>query len=427
MSPLTALCWDSCPSTDITMDRRAVAVAAIAAVGTTIAAVASRVQKRKRYRGRQPKYHRRGLLKPISSDSTTAWRQVLSCGSSSDFIATLNFDRYATLSILLPLFQAIRPTVNYGSPYRRGPKLSGRKCGLDSVDILGLVLCYLKSSARQMSLCPMFGLVPSSLQIWVDYGMEVLSKVFKDKHNGHFNVEWPDESAMKASSDNLVKNRPNGRLLKGIFAVVDGGRLPCADYNDVNVQNAFYESYTCNVEVTNIFVFNFFGEVIHAGVNYPGSWHDSKLATVSGLMHPKLGNEMTPPGYAILGDSAFSSLMSVSGGKVVRARKSGETREIPISASLAAIDLVLQRVLPSERQSAEWGIRCLKGPFGRLRLPLSAVATRRGRLLRVCVHLLNLRTRVVGLNQIRTTYASAGVDTAPWTKRFVEEMNVVPI
>lgn len=47
--------------------------------------------------------------------------------------------------------------------------------------------------------------------------------------------------------------------------------------------------------------------------------------------------------------------------------------------------------------------------------------------LRVSVHLLNLRNRLVGLNQICTTYASPGVDTAPWVKRFQKEMYVIPL
>lgn len=412
------------------MDQRIIVIAAAAAATTTAAVAAHRqaVERRiSKRRQRQPRYHRRGILPPLSSFSTTGWRQLLSCGSSSDFLVTLNFDRHATLNILLPLFENKRPTVNFGSPYRTGPKVSGRKPSLASVDILGLTLHYLKSSARQIHLCPMFGLVPSSVQVWVDYGMEVLFRVVKKKSRKDFAVKWPTEVEMKDSSDNLTNNRPNGQLMRGIFGVVDGGRLPCADYDNSDLQNAYYEGYTGNVEVTNLLVFNFFGEVIHAAVNYPGSWHDSKLASVSGLIFPKLGDDMTPPGFAILGDSAFVCDLRVAHGKVVRARKANEVRDIPTSAALAAVDIIMQRVLPSERQSAEWGIRCLKGPFGRMRLPLSPDSVKRGRLIRTCVHLLNFRTRIIGLNQVWTVYASAEVDTAPWVQRFSEEMDAIPI
>ena len=64
---------------------------------------------------------------------------------------------------------------------------------------------------------------------------------------------------MEASSRLLQENRENGRLLNGVFVVMDGGWMPCADYVDVDTQNAYYEGYTGNVEVTNLFVWNLYG------------------------------------------------------------------------------------------------------------------------------------------------------------------------
>lgn len=169
-------------------------------------------------------------------------------------------------------------------------------------------------------------------------------------------------------------------------------------------KSTYYEGYTCNVKVTNLFDINFFGNIIHAGVNFSSRWHESKLVSLSALLHPKLGDDMTPPGYAILGYSAFVSDWGVAVGNFVLDQKTNDTKDIPLSASPAAIDMLMQRGLPSEGQSVDWGIMCLKEPFGKLRLPLSSVGTSLGLLLCVCVHLLNQRTRVVRLNQIRTTF-----------------------
>ena len=58
----------------------------------------------------------------------------------------------------------------------------------------------------------------------------------------------------------------------------------------------------------------------------------------------------------------------------------------------------------SIRQAAEWGMRVLQGCFGRLRLPLPWDADARKRILLCCLHLSNLRTRVMGINQIRTVF-----------------------
>lgn len=41
--------------------------------------------------------------------------------------------------------------------------------------------------------------------------------------------------------------------------------------------------YICNVEVTNVFILNFFGDVIPGGVKFSGNWHDRKLAALYGL------------------------------------------------------------------------------------------------------------------------------------------------
>lgn len=81
---------------------------------------------------------------------------------------------------------------------------------------------------------------------------------------------------------------------------------------------------------------------------------------------------MTRHGYAILGDSAFVVDTRVNGGNIVRSCKSNETHGAVERTELAAVDLVIQRVFPTESLSTEWGQLAVKHPFGCLRLPLSA-------------------------------------------------------
>ena len=212
--------------------------------------------------------------------------------------------------------------------------------------------------------------------------------------------------------------------MKGIFAVTDGARMPCAKFTDPNIQNAYFEGFTQGTEVTNLLVWNFKGEVIHAGINYPGSWHDSKVAAFSNLYSTLMNSSKLPPGYAILADSAFPRTGNDLVGKIVRARKDDEMGtggDVPESAYLSAIDYVLQNVMPSERQSAEWGVAALKGPFKRLTVNLPADSYKRYRIIACCVHLMNFRTRLVGLNQIKTVYASLGTQVQPWLQDMLYE------
>ena len=71
------------------------------------------------------------------------------------------------------------------------------------------------------------------------------------------------------------------------------------------------------------------------------------------------------------------------------------------------------------------GWRCLKGPFGNLRLPLPPDCMKRKNMLLSCAHLLNLRTRCCGLNQVRSVYQNENEKSQPWVERFIVEQEAV--
>ena len=350
-------------TTNFALASLAVSIASMCAAvctWTTIAKPRRPNRSRKTYQ-----YKRAALLRPVKSNMDTPWVRLLSCGIDDDFLISLNFTRCIVLQRSLPYFDYERERLKFGSSYRTGPKTRGRNPQIQSVestvdsDLLGLSLWYLKTKGSVYTLCPIFVIVPSSLSVWLDYSLEVLLRVVKKTSRTEFEIRWPDEGEMLASSLLLQNNRTNGPWLKGIFAGTDGGRMPCPDCTDVDTENAYFKGFTQGVEVTNFFVWNFYGELIHTAVNFPGSWHDTKLADASGLFYPKLSDEMTPPGFAILGDSAFVNNTSDTNCK----EETNETWDIPESAALAAVDIILQRVMPSERQSAEWGVRSLKALF----------------------------------------------------------------
>lgn len=71
------------------------------------------------------------------------------------------------------------------------------------------------------------------------------------------------------------------------------------------------------------------------------------MAHTSRLIHTKL-DVMTPPGFAILGYSAF--VKGKLDWKIVQARKTNETGDISSDAVLAALDMIMERLMPSECQ-----------------------------------------------------------------------------
>lgn len=128
---------------------------------------------------------------------------------------------------------------------------------------------------------------------------------------------------MEESSNLLQKNRKYGPLLRGFFGLTDGWRMRCIKYTYKVLQNAYWEGYTQSDEITNLFVWDFKGQLIHAGINFPGSWHDSRVAVASGLYYPRLSFQ-TPTGFALLADSAFPRANAVVEGRIARSRKSNE-------------------------------------------------------------------------------------------------------
>ena len=71
---------------------------------------------------------------------------------------------------------------------------------------------------------------------------------------------------------------------------------------------------------------------------------------------------------------------------------------------IAAVQRENHRSVTSVRQAAEWGMRVLQGGFGRLHQVMSYRPAIREIILVCCFHLLNLRTRAMGINQIRAVF-----------------------
>jgi hypothetical protein len=111
----------------------------------------------------------------------------------------------------------------------------------------------------------------------------------------------------------------------------------------------------------------------------------------------------TPEGYYLVTDTAFPRGSDQVAQRIKAPMKAG-TR-LPADPVKQMEVLCFDRELLAFRQAAEWGMGALQGSFGRLRVPLQVNdANRRGDLLEMIMRLFNLRTRLVGHNQIRTVY-----------------------
>lgn len=112
-----------------------------------------------------------------------------------------------------------------------------------------------------------------------------------------------------------------------------------------------------------------------------------------------------------MSDTAFPHGTDDIQGRIRKPLKAGQ--RIPGNGEQVEQQMLFDRQLLSYRQTAEWGMRSIQGSFGRLRVPLEIKHTdRRGNLLEVCVRLHNLRTRLVGINQIKNVYMKEWTNSA---------------
>ena len=141
--------------------------AATTAITTTIAVyiIMTDTPKQKYRSRRSPKFKRPALVSPICWINTTAWAQILACGTDGEFLIFANLSRSLFLCTLLPLFELERVQCNFGRSFRTKPKSSERNARLKSADLHGLSLSFLKSKTAMYQLCPLFG----SILVWKFY------------------------------------------------------------------------------------------------------------------------------------------------------------------------------------------------------------------------------------------------------------------
>lgn len=141
------------------------------------------------------------------------------------------------------------------------------------------------------------------------------------------------------------------------------------------------------------------GVIIACNLNAPGSWHDARIARP---IFRQLRDEV-PDGYYLVADTAFPRGTADIAGRIRAARASGDA--LPSDAQERAAALAFDNQLLSYRQTVEWGMRQMRGSFGRLRIPLNIDDdAERGDMLETCVRMNNVRVLRVGISQIRSVY-----------------------
>ncbi|KLO06853.1 hypothetical protein SCHPADRAFT_837453 [Schizopora paradoxa] len=371
-------------------DEDALAIATIFALG---------LEHGKQRRINRRNTHRLYLTRPQLMKNPrlgTPWQVLFESRSDRAFITTMGVDCDTFFKILEDGFSRswnTTPIPRYDVEKVAVPRIHRRS--LDAAGALGLVLHYLNSTMRETSLQQIFAIIPTTVSRYLRFALDILLDVLRRTHAAR--VAWPQSHDEFTELSDLIVARHS--LLEGAFGFIDGLNLPVHTSSDPAIENATYNGWLHAHFVSSVLTFSPKGLIIACRLNAPGSWHDAKVA--QGIFD-KLRKD-TPDGFFLVADTAFPRGARTIEGKIRAPLKQGQ--RLPSDPVKRAEVERFNRQLLSCRQAAEWGMRTLQGSFGRLRLPLDIGDDKaRARLLEICVRLHNVRTTLVGINQIRNTY-----------------------
>lgn len=322
------------------------------------------------------KLTRSAVLQP----SMSPWQHLYTNGDDSSFLEMTGFNKISFMCLETCIFEEV--------PVQRS---AGRPRSLDNSGYLGLFLFYVGSQMKTKHLCLIFGIIPSTANSIIVWMLKVVCK--KLKNNEYAKVSFPDPEKMAEFASIIQLREP---LVDNVIGFVDGLSLPVQCSDNECLQNAAYNGYSHDTCCNNVFAFSPEGKVIYSSFNYPGSWHDSIVASdLINVVVENIGH------YALCVDQGFPRSGDLHGrfvGPMTRRMRR------KLSPEIAEYLIPLHEKYISLRQASEWGMRALQGTFSRLKSRLTSDGRKRNKIILSIVLLHNFRTEFVGLNQIASVF-----------------------
>jgi len=342
----------------------------------------SKLQRRVRHR-RNP---RCALLSPDGS----AWKRVYESRSDQALITMTGLD-FHTFHFLLHKF---KPLYDNLSPHSKDGlivalrKDTGRPRLMTSIDALGLVLTWTRTRGSTMVLQIIFGMTQSSVSEYLTFCTHILIHVLQGIPDSK--IKRPSEEKIRQYQAAVYRRHP---FLSDVWCTMDGIKLmlECAAEDDV--QNRFYNGWTCDHYIGAILVFCPDGTIPMCCYNVPGTVHDSNIALL-GNIYSKLETVYNQTGAKCTVDSAFA-----------RNNYPFLIKSCKPSLDMTIDEMEIAKDATSMRQSSEWGMRAFQASFPRIKDRITMEERgQRKLMMKLMILLYNLRTRRVGINQILNVY-----------------------
>ena len=154
-------------------------------------------------------------------------------------------------------------------------------------------------------LCLLLGCVPSSAHRYVKKLLSRTAPLLRRHPDAR--IKFPDRHEMARLAAIVQTREP---LIHNVVGFVDGCSMKIQCSSRTDIQNAYYDGFTCDTCVNNVFLFSPEGKVLYAAYNYPGSWHDSAVA--KDLIHTVL-NALTDEDVSTLRKTTFEDIFEEIG------------------------------------------------------------------------------------------------------------------
>ncbi|KAJ7747549.1 hypothetical protein B0H16DRAFT_1320279 [Mycena metata] len=224
--------------------------------GATTAIIVLGAIEARRLRAERRKPSRLYLCRPQllrNPRGATAWQVLYRTRNDRAYITTMGFDVTTFDTILEAGFGQHwnnTPIPRPDASKRGKARLGGRS--LDAAGALGLLLHYLNSTMRKISLQQIFALIPTTVSRYITFGLEILLGVLRQMPSA--SIQWPGHrDKFQEYNDLIVARHPR---LTGAFSSIDGLNLMCQTSADEEIENATYNGWLCEHFIGSVLVFS---------------------------------------------------------------------------------------------------------------------------------------------------------------------------
>ncbi len=273
------------------------------------------------------------------------------------FITLLGFD----VDSFFYIVKKIAPLFDNNSPflddYIRTNR--GRKRLIRVEDCVALFLAWTRTRGSMFVLQMIFGMTQSNLSFYLWFGRRLFVHSFSD--DNFAKIAFPNEVQIMEYVKAIESKHPALKDKK-VWCSMDGLKLYIERPPDETTQSRYYNGWTHDHYVTNVFVFTPDGTIPMAYFNIPGCIHGSQVAEW-GNIYTKFENMFDRYGVQCAVDSGFGK---IDNDFMVKSTQDDLTSN-KTTQQEAKLDVRMKRAATSMWQSAEWGMRGFQASFPRMK------------------------------------------------------------